>query len=185
MILSIPLPSMLHIRCLVHVLAGGRIVSTTLERQTSNLHGQQERSMPESQPVIAIVDDDVSMLRALRRLLTSARLTSETYTSAEEFLRSGLQPDVGCLRARYTDAWDDRSRPACSPGYVWGNFTGDYHDGMRGRTDASPRRAGWRRRRICANHLKKMPCLRPFGVLWQAIADTNRESAKIGCSASS
>jgi FixJ family two-component response regulator len=53
--------------------------------------------MPESQPVIAIVDDDVSMLRALRRLLTSARFASETYTSAEEFLRSGLQPDVGCL----------------------------------------------------------------------------------------
>jgi FixJ family two-component response regulator len=97
MILSIPIPSMLHLRCLVHVLAGVRIVSTTLERQISNLHGQRERSMPESQPVIAIVDDDVSMLRALRRLLTSARLASETYTSAEEFLRSGLQPDVGCL----------------------------------------------------------------------------------------
>ena len=53
--------------------------------------------MPESQPVIAIVDDDMSMLRALRRLLTSAGFASETYTSAEEFLQSGLQPEVGCL----------------------------------------------------------------------------------------
>jgi len=53
--------------------------------------------MPESQPVIAIVDDEVSMLRALRRLLRAAGFTSETYTSADEFLRSGLQPDVGCL----------------------------------------------------------------------------------------
>jgi FixJ family two-component response regulator len=53
--------------------------------------------MPESQPVIAIVDDDMSMLRAVRRLLTSAGFASETYTSAEEFLQSGLQPEVGCL----------------------------------------------------------------------------------------
>jgi FixJ family two-component response regulator len=53
--------------------------------------------MPERQPVIAVVDDDVSMLRALRRLLTSAGFASETYTSAEEFLQSGLQPYVGCL----------------------------------------------------------------------------------------
>jgi FixJ family two-component response regulator len=53
--------------------------------------------MPESQPVIAIVDDAVSMLRALKRLLRSAGFASETYTSAEDFLRSGLQPDVGSL----------------------------------------------------------------------------------------
>jgi len=53
--------------------------------------------MPESQPVIAIVDDEVSMLRALRRLLRSAEFTAVTYTSAEEFLRSGLQQRIGCL----------------------------------------------------------------------------------------
>jgi FixJ family two-component response regulator len=53
--------------------------------------------MPESQPIIAIVDDEVSMLRALRRLLRSAGFASETYTSVEEFLQSGLQPGVGCL----------------------------------------------------------------------------------------
>jgi FixJ family two-component response regulator len=63
----------------------------------TNPHGRQERSMPECQPVIAIVDDEVSMLRALRRLLTAAGFASETYTSAEEFLRSGLQLGVGCL----------------------------------------------------------------------------------------
>jgi FixJ family two-component response regulator len=53
--------------------------------------------MPESQPFTAIVDDDLSMLRALRRLLTAAGFVSETYTSAEEFLRSGLRPGIGCL----------------------------------------------------------------------------------------
>jgi FixJ family two-component response regulator len=53
--------------------------------------------MPASQPVIAIVDDEVSMLRALDRLLRSAAFTAVTYTSAEEFLRSGLQQRPGCL----------------------------------------------------------------------------------------
>jgi FixJ family two-component response regulator len=37
------------------------------------------------------------MLRALRRLLTSAGYAVETYASVEEFLRAGLQPDVSCL----------------------------------------------------------------------------------------
>jgi FixJ family two-component response regulator len=62
-----------------------------------DLHGQQDRSMPDSQPFTAIVDDDVSMLRAVRRLLTSAGFASETFTSAEDFLRSGLRPGLGCL----------------------------------------------------------------------------------------
>jgi FixJ family two-component response regulator len=53
--------------------------------------------MPESQPFTAIVDDDVAMLRALRRLLTSAGFIAETYAPADEFLRSGLRPGIGCL----------------------------------------------------------------------------------------
>lgn len=53
--------------------------------------------MPESQPVIAIVDDEMSMLRALRRLLRSAGFAVVTYTSAEEFLQSGLQHRIACL----------------------------------------------------------------------------------------
>ena len=53
--------------------------------------------MPERERVIAIVDDDVSMLRALRRLLRSVGLAVVTYASAEEFLQSGLQARIGCL----------------------------------------------------------------------------------------
>jgi FixJ family two-component response regulator len=53
--------------------------------------------MPASQPVIAIVDDEVSMLRALGRLLRSAAFTAVPYTSAEQFLRSGMQQRLGCL----------------------------------------------------------------------------------------
>jgi FixJ family two-component response regulator len=63
----------------------------------TNTQSRQEQSVLEGHAVIAIVDDEVSMLRALRRLLRSAGLTTLTYTSAEEFLQSGVQPRIGCL----------------------------------------------------------------------------------------
>jgi FixJ family two-component response regulator len=53
--------------------------------------------VPERELVIAIVDDDVSMLRALRRLLRSVGFAVVTYASVEEFLQSGLQARIGCL----------------------------------------------------------------------------------------
>jgi FixJ family two-component response regulator len=53
--------------------------------------------MPENPPLIAIVDDEVSMLRALGRLLRSAGFAAVTYTSAEEFLRFGMQQHLACL----------------------------------------------------------------------------------------
>jgi FixJ family two-component response regulator len=53
--------------------------------------------VPERELVIAIVDDDVSMLRALRRLLRSVGFAVVTFASAEEFLQSGLQAHIGCL----------------------------------------------------------------------------------------
>jgi FixJ family two-component response regulator len=63
----------------------------------SNPQDWQEPSVPENPPVIAIVDDEVSMLRALQRLLRSAGFAAETYTSAEEFLRSAVQHRIACL----------------------------------------------------------------------------------------
>jgi FixJ family two-component response regulator len=53
--------------------------------------------VPEREPIIAIVDDDVSILRALRRLLRSVGLAVVAYTSVEEFLQSGLQGRIRCL----------------------------------------------------------------------------------------
>jgi FixJ family two-component response regulator len=53
--------------------------------------------VPERKSILAIVDDDVSMLRALRRLLRSVGITVVTYTSAEEFLQSGMQVRIRCL----------------------------------------------------------------------------------------
>ncbi len=46
--------------------------------------------------VVGIVDDDASLLRALRRLLQAVGFTVETFGSGEEFLRSVRRPP-SCL----------------------------------------------------------------------------------------
>lgn len=48
---------------------------------------------------IAIVDDDDLMRGALLGLLKSAGLTAQEFASAEEFLNSGQQRQIGCLIA--------------------------------------------------------------------------------------
>jgi DNA-binding response OmpR family regulator len=50
--------------------------------------------MTELHPMVAIVDDDPSVLRALKRLLESQLWGVHTYTSAEEFLDHGLEHQV-------------------------------------------------------------------------------------------
>ena len=47
--------------------------------------------------MVAIVDDDDLMRTALQGLLKSAGLLAQSYSSAEEFLRSGHQHDTACL----------------------------------------------------------------------------------------
>src|ERR1700746_3455569 len=49
--------------------------------------------------LVAIVDDDDLMRGALQGMLKSVGLTSQTFASAEEFLNSGQQRQVGCLVA--------------------------------------------------------------------------------------
>ncbi|MGD9346055.1 MAG: response regulator transcription factor [Candidatus Aminicenantes bacterium] len=46
---------------------------------------------------IYIVDDDLSVRKALRRLLTSVGYDVETYASSQEFLDSVPQNSQGCL----------------------------------------------------------------------------------------
>src|SRR5262249_11299194 len=46
--------------------------------------------------VVGIVDDDASLLRALRRLLQAVGFTVETFESGEEFVQS-LRPRPNCL----------------------------------------------------------------------------------------
>jgi len=47
--------------------------------------------------LVCIVDDDVSVLRALRRLLVAEHLAVETFMSAEEFLASAHRSSARCL----------------------------------------------------------------------------------------
>ena len=49
--------------------------------------------------MVAIVDDDDLMRSALQGLLKSVGLSAQAFSSAEEFLKSGQQHEVGCLVA--------------------------------------------------------------------------------------
>jgi two-component system CheB/CheR fusion protein len=54
------------------------------------------------QPVVAIVDDDVDIQRALARLLSTAGWKAVTFTSAEAFLQTGMPAAPDCL---VLDVW--------------------------------------------------------------------------------
>ncbi len=47
--------------------------------------------------VVSIVDDDASLRRSLRNLLTSVGFKVETFASAEDFLSSGDRGSTACL----------------------------------------------------------------------------------------
>jgi len=47
--------------------------------------------------LVSIVDDDVSLCRALRRLVESAGFAAETFASGRAVLEAGLSPRSGCL----------------------------------------------------------------------------------------
>jgi FixJ family two-component response regulator len=53
--------------------------------------------MGESNPTIFIVDDDESVLKALKRLLNSVSLKVETFSSARDFLDYGYGEKAGLL----------------------------------------------------------------------------------------
>jgi len=49
--------------------------------------------------MVAVVDDDESFRGALERLLRSAGFPVQSFASAEDFLKSGMQHETGCLIA--------------------------------------------------------------------------------------
>jgi len=53
--------------------------------------------MPIPQAIVAVVDDDVSMLDATKVLLQAHGLAARTFVSAEEFLECGAATQVDCL----------------------------------------------------------------------------------------
>jgi FixJ family two-component response regulator len=65
-------------------------------------------------PLVAVVDDDVSVRKSLDRLIRSVRLDVEVFASAEEFLKSApaLKPDCLVLDVSFITAHgsDERAR---------------------------------------------------------------------------
>jgi FixJ family two-component response regulator len=53
--------------------------------------------MPQTTPMIVVIDDDASVRRALQRLLRSAGLAVETFATAREFLAAGQLAKTACL----------------------------------------------------------------------------------------
>ena len=53
--------------------------------------------MNEIAAVVSVVDDDPSILRALRRLMRTEGLSAETFESAEDFLESPDRGRTACL----------------------------------------------------------------------------------------
>ena len=53
--------------------------------------------MTKTKPIVAVVENDSAMLKALARLLMIFGYPAELYTSAEAFLARGNDQDLGCL----------------------------------------------------------------------------------------
>jgi FixJ family two-component response regulator len=53
--------------------------------------------IPQSEPVVFIVDDDAGVRRSIEDLLSSVALKSEAFASPQEFLASGRAHGPGCL----------------------------------------------------------------------------------------
>lgn len=53
--------------------------------------------MNDAEPIVFVVDDDLSVLRSTERLLRSADLAVQTFTSAREFLKSPPPQRPACL----------------------------------------------------------------------------------------
>jgi FixJ family two-component response regulator len=54
-------------------------------------------SIPRRQKVVAVIDDDSSMLGATKELLEACGFVTMTFASAEEFLDHGASSQVDCL----------------------------------------------------------------------------------------
>src|SRR5215831_19383673 len=81
--------------------AAFRIISPTIRASMRMSHLDATPSRADGQPglapVVYLVDDDPSFLRALSRRLQAADYRVETFASAEEFLKCSRSATAGCM----------------------------------------------------------------------------------------
>src|SRR5450432_104529 len=63
------------------------------------MNAQNKINDPErtGEPLVSVVDDDISVRRSTQRLLGSSGLRAEAFASAEEFLQSDFVDETACL----------------------------------------------------------------------------------------
>jgi len=61
------------------------------------ISNQMTAEPAKKQLVIAIIDDETSVLKGLKRLLDASNFATEIYASAEAFLGRGDMSDVSCI----------------------------------------------------------------------------------------
>ena len=69
----------------------------TLLRQTAPADEASETLMPKRQKIVAIIEDDASILRAAGDLLGAHGFATLAFASAEEFPARGAANQVDCL----------------------------------------------------------------------------------------
>jgi FixJ family two-component response regulator len=93
--------------------------------------------VPRATPLIAVVDDEESVRRALARLLRSARLDAETFPSGDEFLETVLEHPPDCivldlhmpkLDGFQVQSWLARARLQIPVIVITGHDTPDSHE---------------------------------------------------------
>ena len=113
---------------LLHRPAGAAMTASRIGHDADDAHGA----------LIAIVDDDASVCRALERLVRSLGYAGETFSRGDDFLELSGEPSVfspGLRGARHAHAGAQRPGSAAAAGAH--GAAGDLHHGARWQTQCS------------------------------------------------
>ena len=86
-----------QLRLEITVVSGGSATNIQYRKHKGSLESCREVTHVSDAPVIAIVDDDHSVLRALERLIRSAGYSAKTFASGEDFIQSLQRGHPSCL----------------------------------------------------------------------------------------
>ncbi|HTO62928.1 MAG TPA: response regulator [Bradyrhizobium sp.] len=61
------------------------------------IHSSRVKALPEAEPVVVVIDDDVDLRDSVGRLLRSVGLGTQLFSSVPEFLNAGRPDGASCL----------------------------------------------------------------------------------------